>query len=71
VAARRMNTKKCLPHRRAALALLDGKFAMSPKSRTFLKQIVFDLRPPSEKQAKWLNDLLGRAGLRPYRGPVR
>lgn len=52
-------------HRSAALALLTGERRLSRKAGQFLGQLAVDPSPMSEKQAAWLDKLLGRSGLPP------
>jgi hypothetical protein len=53
-------------HRKAALALLNGKHRLSRKAGQFLGQLAVDPATMSERQAAWLAKLLDRAGLPPW-----
>jgi hypothetical protein len=49
----------------AALALLNGGFALTRKGGSFLGQCIVDDTPLSIKQADWLATLLSKNGLPP------
>lgn len=51
--------------RAAALALLSSDGRFSRKGGSFLGQCVVDDTPLSDAQAKWLDQLLVRAGMPP------
>jgi hypothetical protein len=51
--------------RTAALALLNGDYALTRNAGQFLGQLAVDPPPLSERQAAWLAQLLARAGLPP------
>lgn len=61
-------TDKAVPfarHGEAALAFLNSGTKASRKAGSFCGQCVVDETPLSEAQAKWLRQLLERAGLPP------
>ena len=41
-------------HQRTTMAILTSGAALRPKEGQFLGGIAFDLNPPTEKQAQWL-----------------
>lgn len=47
----------------AARALIASSFPLTRRSGQFVGGIIYDPTPPTEKQLKWLVDLLDRAGL--------
>jgi hypothetical protein len=52
-------------HQEAARALILSGAELSRKSSQFVGGTIFDPEPPSERQARWLGDLLRKAGLPP------
>ncbi|MFZ5667405.1 MAG: hypothetical protein ACOY7L_19495 [Pseudomonadota bacterium] len=63
-----MTERSFTSHRAAALALLNGDYALSRKAGSFLGQLAVDPTPMTVRQAKWLAILLKQAGLPPYAG---
>jgi len=56
--------------REAALALLSSDVPLTRKAGSFLGQTAVDPTPLTEAQAKWLVQLLDRAGLPPVAAGV-
>jgi hypothetical protein len=52
-------------HQEAARALIVSGAELSRKSGQFVGGTIYDPEPPSERQARWLADLLRKAGLPP------
>lgn len=55
-------------HRAACLAVLNSGMPMTRKAGQFLGGEAVNDKPLSEKQLKWLAELMERAGLPPFAG---